>query len=565
MSFGGADNPFGGLELTAQGGGPPEQPERPLDEIAAEHDASLAAVQAEHGEAMDEEARRQQIGEAVFAMATDGGAGEEHLGEYIEHEIFPDRMNQCLYDAECNRRQNDPEYDITTENPRTIAGFLAFGLHREYRHEDRTDEELVEIAETVAAEATADSAEGTAEDTVETADTTETTADAYQELVAELRAEGKTTVQIINELANHPAVPDAEKANLRGFQRLLAISQRFPDEAPLVAQRINTLDMSQGVPSPAQFIQTVIFSSPDFDSGFSQEFQTAVATEFNLTPHRPEQPRNANELQTALREGSGTREIVEVRRIEEPPGSGNWVEQEVVVGEEVIPFSPEDKLVLSEVPLVTIHPVREGGEAHRVEGHVAGSDPIGFEVDIPETGALPVGEIHRQMNKQLLDTTFSNAGLNGAMEYLTTGQDAALGTSNDTSAGAIGQADVLQNMMHAFSGYTMDINSRFLTGDELQDITPNLRWFAVDGDFGAANQNDPSQTIRLMQALFGGSQSEINANLHRANSIIDAGLPETPSYQALYARMYPEDVANGYVRLREIVGDEGMARLRFKH
>lgn len=47
MSFGGADNPFGGLELQPQGGSEPEHPPRPLDEIGAERAADLAAVQAE--------------------------------------------------------------------------------------------------------------------------------------------------------------------------------------------------------------------------------------------------------------------------------------------------------------------------------------------------------------------------------------------------------------------------------------------------------------------------------------------------------------------------------------
>lgn len=547
MSFGGADNPFGGLELTVQGSGTPEQPERPLAEITAEHDASLAAVQAEHGEAMNAEARRQQIGEAVFAMATDGAEGEELLGAYIEHETFPDGMNQCLFEAECRRRESAPEYDITAEDPRRIARMLEMGLHQADRQNDRTDEESAQAEQT--------------EETEETADIEDETADSYQELVAELRAEGKTTVQIINELANHAAVPEAERVKLQGFQRLLAISQRFPDDAPMLAQRINTLDMSQGVPNPTQFIQTVIFSSPDFDSGFSEAFQSAVATEFNLTPRRPEQPRNATEMQTALREGRGTREITEIRRVEEPPGSGNWVEQEVVVGEEILPFEEADPLVLSVSPRVVAFPDPPGSDTYRVESQIADAAPIGFEIQVPSDGALPEAEIHQRMNQHLLDSVFSNAGLNGAMEYLSLRQDATLGGSADTNGRSIGQGDVLQNILQAFSGYSIDVNSRFMTETDLANITPDLRWLTIDGDFGHANQNDPALTAGLMSAVFGDTATDINTNLRRANQFINAGGAETPSYQALYSGMYPEDAANGFPRLREIVGDAGMAAL----
>ena len=49
--------------------------------------------------------------------------------------------------------------------------------------------------------------------------------------------------------------------------------------------------------------------------------------------------------------------------------------------------------------------------------------------------------------------------------------------------------------------------------------------------------------------------------MRRATPIINSGGAVTPSFEALYAGLHPDDVANGYPRLRKIVGEDGMAVL----
>jgi hypothetical protein len=84
---------------------------------------------------------------------------------------------------------------------------------------------------------------------------------------------------------------------------------------------------------------------------------------------------------------------------------------------------------------------------------------------------------------------------------------------------------------------------------------------AIDGDLGPTNQVDPTQTVALMRAVFGNSQDEIIASMGRAQSVINTGGAETPSIQGLYQALHPEDAANGYPRLRSIIGDDYMAML----
>lgn len=301
---------------------------------------------------------------------------------------------------------------------------------------------------------------------------------------------------------------------------------------------------------------TAVNASEDLSEAEKQTLREVVGV--TLNDHHP---ANATELQSALREGRGTERVqVGTETVEEPPGSGNWVERPIYE-ERVLPYSESDRLVLSQSPLVTMFPDPPGSDTYRVEGQIADAAPIGFEIQVPAEGALPEAEIHQRMNQHLLDSVFSNAGLNGAMEYLSLRQDATLGGSADTNGRSVGQGDVLQNILQAFSGYSIDVNSRFMTETDLANITPDLRWLTIDGDFGHANQNDPTLTVGLMSAVFGDTATDINTNLRRANQFINAGGAEAPSYQALYAGMYPADAASGFPRLRTIIGDDAFAQL----
>jgi len=100
-----------------------------------------------------------------------------------------------------------------------------------------------------------------------------------------------------------------------------------------------------------------------------------------------------------------------------------------------------------------------------------------------------------------------------------------------------------------------------LSAGSLQAMAPDLRWLTVNGDFGAMNQNDPAKVQRMMTALFGASHGEITSNLSKAHSVINAGGAEAPSFQALYQALHPEDAAQGFTRLKSIVGTQAAAEM----
>lgn len=110
------------------------------------------------------------------------------------------------------------------------------------------------------------------------------TLQSYKEAVASVADLPNT--EKVSALADDPRVPESERGKLQAFARILAISERFPDDVPVIQARVNALDFSDGVPSPIGFIQFAIFSGPDQDSGVSAAFQQAVAAEFKLTPRR---------------------------------------------------------------------------------------------------------------------------------------------------------------------------------------------------------------------------------------------------------------------------------------
>jgi hypothetical protein len=119
---------------------------------------------------------------------------------------------------------------------------------------------------------------------------------------------------------------------------------------------------------------TAVNASEDLSEAEKQTLREVVGV--TLNDHHP---TNATELQSALREGRGTERVqVGTETVEEPPGSGNWVERPIYE-ERVLPYSESDRLVLSQSPLVTMFPDPPGSDTYRVEGQIADAAPIGFE------------------------------------------------------------------------------------------------------------------------------------------------------------------------------------------
>ncbi|MDO6730703.1 hypothetical protein Q4577_11790 [Marinovum sp. 2_MG-2023] len=328
----------------------------------AEGEAAAAVVhdlEADHARAEDPERRCADIKLWVEAEF-------DYFGVEPKNDPVADQLTEILFAHEQTQvERGRDDYDVTAEERRRLDRVVERG----FVEQEQAEVLDAEIAEAAALDVEEVRAETNADEDVETAD-------RYADIIREMQAEGKSNTEIIAELANNEAVPASERVKLQSFIRILDLAAAVPADREVIAARINQLDMSQGVPDPVQFIQTAIFSSPDYDNGVSQATQDAIAAEFGITPTRPARPRNASEMQTTLREGRGTREIREIQTVEEPPGSGNFVEREVVVGEEPIPFDPENPLVLSTTPPITVFPVSPGGAEHRVEGVVEGGEPV---------------------------------------------------------------------------------------------------------------------------------------------------------------------------------------------
>lgn len=380
-------------------------------------------------------------------------------------------------------------------------------------------------------------------------------------------------VQIKQELSNNAEITDADKAMEAAEAKYIA-----PHEARLTAmQAVFTSEEIQRV-FGGSLTQTVslnlrgennaqiyadVFAR--IDAGFAndddrrREVRAAVEVQLGIKAHQSI-PKTASEMRDSLNKGYGTETKTEIQRVQDPV-TGEWSEQEVVVSEAPIPFSEAFPFVVSHNPHVVMYPKTPGASDYQVKGRVAGMGPVETTVEIPPTGVLPEASIHVAFNKAFIAANFRNAGLNGMLEHLCGRSDAMFGTSADVSAGAIGQTDMLQNVLQMFEGEIPDVRSRFMTGAELTGMQPELRHLTIDGDFGGMNQNDPIKVQNMMRALFGASHGEITGNLSRLRGIINSGGAETPSYQASYTKMYPEDAANGYVRLRGIIGENVMAQM----
>jgi len=77
---------------------------------------------------------------------------------------------------------------------------------------------------------------------------------------------------------------EAMKRRLLGFQQILQIAEKNKADGKRIADAMNVLDFGDSAPEPLAFVHTHIFSSPEHDSGISEETQVAIAAEFNLTP-----------------------------------------------------------------------------------------------------------------------------------------------------------------------------------------------------------------------------------------------------------------------------------------
>lgn len=134
--------------------------------------------------------------------------------------------------------------------------------------------------------------------------------DAYQNLIEEHVSSGKSNAEIIHALAQDPRVPAAERVKLAQFAAIIEIAQEIPADAEIILARVETVDLSSGVPDPKQFAQAFIFDTPGsaLPSGVSETTQIAVAEVLGI--ERPElDVVTGSEMTDVFEKGIGTRTV----------------------------------------------------------------------------------------------------------------------------------------------------------------------------------------------------------------------------------------------------------------
>lgn len=417
------------------------------------------------------------------------------------------------------------------------------------------------VVQRLLTEATEDETEA---DQVEEAKQKSTETASYRDLQTQLEQDeawaNKSPQEKIATILEHPAVPEAQKTKLQAFQQILTIAAANEADSAVVTAAVAQIDLFNP-PEPTSFARAFLFDAPGQPSGLSTATQAAIATELGITLKGVTPPRNASEAQVALREGRGTEQITETQRVEEPPGSGNYVEKEVVVEERPLPFTEADPLLISTDPLVEVFPDPPGSQHHIVRAYVTGSAPSRLGLHIPEHGSLPESDINNFVTSQQTQALLASRGYAGAINELLGAGDSSFGVSSEAVRPTLGQRDPSRVFTQTLLGKDFAADGRFLSQGHLNQMDDNLRSLAIDGNFGALNQLDPELAISLMRGLLGEGQANVMNSLSRLRGVINSGGAENPSYQATYANMYPEDAAAGFPRLRRIVGDSGMARL----
>ncbi len=274
--------------------------EKPLGEIGADIQANKAGVAAEFGEEMTAEEHCKRIGQAVFEMATDGGEGEKYLAIYLEHDAFPNGMNECLLAFEQEKKVSNPDYDVTDEHPKRIAFVLKRGLQARAETKMVADEQAIE--------ATAKEAAGVVE---EKAAVKEASLETYREVVASLGEIPNTQkIGLLLSEEHSSKIPNSELVKLHALQSILTIADSVPQDAPIVRQRLNQLDFSNGVSDPVSFARSFLFDGPDshLKSGVSDATQDAIAVQLGIVRHKFS-AKTGGDVNDIYKKGIGTKMV----------------------------------------------------------------------------------------------------------------------------------------------------------------------------------------------------------------------------------------------------------------
>jgi len=159
-----------------------------------------------------------------------------------EHPAIPDGLVARLAGYEAEKRITRPDYDLTSK-PDIIVKKLAL------RQWDLLQDESAKAA-------------------------SDTQKSSYTEFLQSLTG---TTVEKLNAIAAKTDQFPEEAAYVAAFLDLQLLAQT-PKDSELLTAKINTLDLSGGIPDPVLFIQSTILNDPNL----SESSKEAIAVHFNI-------------------------------------------------------------------------------------------------------------------------------------------------------------------------------------------------------------------------------------------------------------------------------------------
>ena len=378
--------------------------------------------------------------------------------------------------------------------------------------------------------------------------------DQYQQAAADIINAEYEGQQRDNALEALDGFIEGHRATLNQIETLLTEEER---QQVFGGALTETVSLNFGASSQADIyanVFTAIEAGPLSDSR-KQELIRQVEQQLG-------RPANARQLKDVLTNGRGTEAIQELQQVEEPPGSGQFVERLVTVGERVIPFTAQDRLVMNEDPRIEVYLKSPGSTIHIVEAQVPNGSPVRMTFGMPQDGPFPAAAITDQINSLMVSAQWRGHGLSGALEALVGQGNATAGIDSTMSLNAQSGSGVQKALERMLLGENTVSGNRFYTGAELHRMGQGLRWLAIDGAFGGTNQVDGSSSIKLMTALFGDSPGDIITGAEQAMPHVNSGGIESPSFQQLYAKLNPDDAANGFARLEKAVGARLFAQMK---
>lgn len=384
-------------------------PVRPTDELAAERVASFAEVEARQGEAIRLDERTGEIGSALMELYADE-ANTELLQPFVDGGQFPETAAEHLCQYELEQQADDPSFDVTAEDPRKLA-FLLKKIGAQVSVEEQSDNKV--------------------ERTTNYKNFLETCKNdpEWQKL---------DNLTKLSRFVGAPEVPETEKAKYQALLTIHGMATK-PEDAVIVAARINQLDLSQPVPNTALFIETAILA----DQNLSDSFRDEVATKFDVPNPR-------------IKTGGQVDNSLDARRENGEPL-----------------YTPEHPLVLG-------------------SGSAAYENPDGsraVSVSVPGRGDREI-PWQRNESADVISTKISLAKIWGRNEW--SGQTDYFGEGIDIETHIMSQTDpeklrAVQNVMNALFGGTRGFDAVIVQDNEADFLGWFNQFTATKGD---AMQND---------------------------------------------------------------------------